>query len=149
MPLNPLDANFLSFEKIVLPELNQRGIAALGMKPMNGNGHAITSGLISAAEMLRYSMSLPVATTIAGIDSPEVLRQNLAIAQNFKSMTPAEMDELRQRCAGPAGDGRFEFYKVSLAYDNPQARLVHHFPLDQQLKEVKDTFEGNLTGSPI
>ena len=34
MPLNVLDANFRSFEKKVLPELNERGIAVLGMKPM-------------------------------------------------------------------------------------------------------------------
>jgi len=34
MPLNPFDRNFdLSFEREVLPEVNRRGIAALGMKP--------------------------------------------------------------------------------------------------------------------
>ncbi len=34
MPLNPFDRNFdLSFEQEVLPEVNRRGIAALGMKP--------------------------------------------------------------------------------------------------------------------
>jgi len=32
MPLNPFDANFQSFEKKVLPVLNRRGIAAIGMK---------------------------------------------------------------------------------------------------------------------
>jgi uncharacterized protein len=149
MPLNPFDASFLSFETIVLPELSKRGIAALGMKPMNGNGHAITAGVVSADEMLRYAMSLPVATTLAGIDSPEVLRQNLTIAQNFKPMAPSEMDELRTRCAAFSGDGRYELYKVSLAYDNPQARMAHHFPIDQQQKEVKDIFEGNLSASPI
>jgi aryl-alcohol dehydrogenase-like predicted oxidoreductase len=149
MPLNPFDANFLSFEKIVLPELNKRGIAALGMKPMNGNANAIQNGVVQAEEMLRYAMSLPVATTITGIDSPEVLQQNLRIAQNFQPMSPEEMNALRARCADLAGDGRFEPYKVSLVYDNPQARLPHGFPLDPQLKEVKDMFEGNLTGSPI
>lgn len=34
MPLNCFDANFRSFEKLVLPELRRRGIAALGMKSM-------------------------------------------------------------------------------------------------------------------
>src|SRR5258708_7973681 len=33
MPLNVFDSNFRSFEQQVLPELNKRGIAALGMKP--------------------------------------------------------------------------------------------------------------------
>jgi aryl-alcohol dehydrogenase-like predicted oxidoreductase len=149
MPLNPFDANFLSFEEIALPELNKRGIAALGMKPMNGNAKAIKNGMVQAEEMLRYAMSLPVATTLTGIDSPEILQQNLRIAQNFQPMSPEEMNSLRARCADLAGDGRFEPYKVSLIYDNPQARLPHGFPLDQQQKEVKDMFAANLTASPI
>jgi aryl-alcohol dehydrogenase-like predicted oxidoreductase len=149
MPLNPFDSNFLSFEKVVLPELHNRGIAALGMKPMNGNAMAIKGGLVTAAEMLRYAMSLPVATTIAGIDSPEVLRQNLALAQDFQPMSAGDMQALRDKCATLAADGRFELYKVSLAYDNPQARIVHHFPIDQAQKEVKDMLESNLTASPI
>jgi hypothetical protein len=48
----------------VLPELNKLGIAALGMKPLNGHGKAIKNGVITAQEALRYAMSLPVATTI-------------------------------------------------------------------------------------
>jgi hypothetical protein len=119
------------------------------MKPMNGNAEAIKKGLVTAEEMLRYAMSLPVTTTICGIDSPEILRQDLQIAQNFQPLSAEEMDEIRGKCAVAAGDGRFELYKMTLAYDNPQARLVHHFPLDQQQKEIKDMFEGNLTASPI
>ncbi len=38
MPLNPFDANFFSFETKVLPVLNERGIAPLGMKPIGGHG---------------------------------------------------------------------------------------------------------------
>src|SRR6201993_5084069 len=72
MPLNPLDATFRSFEKQVLPEVNQRGIAALGMKSMGGTASAVKSGLVKAEEMLRDAMSLPVATTIAGMGSPDV-----------------------------------------------------------------------------
>jgi predicted aldo/keto reductase-like oxidoreductase len=41
MPLNAFDATFRSFEQKVLPELNRRGIAAVGMKPLNGRGDAI------------------------------------------------------------------------------------------------------------
>ena len=47
------------------------------------------------------------------------------------------MKSLRDRCAGFAGDGRFEPYKISLRYDNPQARLAHGFPLDPTQKEVQ------------
>ena len=138
MPLNCFDASFHSFEKQVLPEVNKRGMAALGMKPMGGTATAVKSGLVKAEEMLRYAMSLPVATTIAGMDSLAVLRQNLAVARGFKPLTAREMQALRDRCATAAGDGRHEVYKLSLRFDNPQARLPHGFPLDATQKEVQE-----------
>jgi predicted aldo/keto reductase-like oxidoreductase len=138
MPLNCLDATFRSFEKQVVPEANKRGIAVLGMKPMGGTAWAVKNGVVKAEEMLRYAMSLPVATTITGMDSFVVLRQNLRVARGFKPMTPAEMESLRDRCAKSAGDGRYEPYKLSLKFDNPQARLPHGFPLDPTQKEVQE-----------
>jgi aryl-alcohol dehydrogenase-like predicted oxidoreductase len=138
MPLNCLDATFRSFERDVLPEANKRGIRVLGMKPMAGTAGAVKSGLVSAEEMLRYAMSLPVATTIAGMDSLDVLRQNLRVARGFKPMTPSEMQALRDRCRAAAGDGRYEPYKLSLKFDNPQARWAHGFPLDSTQKEVQE-----------
>jgi aryl-alcohol dehydrogenase-like predicted oxidoreductase len=138
MPLNCLDSTFRSFEKLVLPEVNKRGIAALGMKSMGGQAGAVKTGLVKAEEMLRYAMSLPVATTIAGMDSFAVLRQNLRVARGFKPMTAKEMQTLRDRCARAAGDGRYEPYKLSLKFDNPQARLAHGFPLDITQKEVQE-----------
>lgn len=140
MPLNAFDANFRSFEQQVLPELNKRGIAALGMKPLNGHGDAIKAGIITPEEALRYAMSLPVATTITGIDKMEVLQQNLQIAQNFTAMTESEMNALRERCKSEAADGRYELYKLSLKFDNPESRIAHGFPLDTQQAEVKDMF---------
>ena len=149
MPLNPFDASFHSFEKWVLPELNKRGIAALGMKPLNGKGDAIKKGLVRVEEMLRYAMSLPVTTTITGMESLEVLQQNLKIAQNFEPMSAPEMEALRAKCQPYAGDGRFEHYKVSLQYDNPEARMAHGFPIDTQQKEVKEIMkEAMNTGLP-
>jgi predicted aldo/keto reductase-like oxidoreductase len=138
MPLNCLDATFRSFEKEVLPEANRRGIAVLGMKPMGGTATAVKSGLVKAEEMLRYAMSLPVATTISGMDSLDVLRKNLAVARGFRPMTAAQMQALRDRCAEASGDGRHEVYKLSLRFDNPQARLPHGFPLDATQKEVQE-----------
>ena len=137
-PLNPMDAHFRSFETTVLPECNRRGIAVLGMKPMGGAGDMITKGAVTAEETLRYAMSLPVATTIAGVDKLEVLHQNLKIAQNFQPMSPQEMQALRDRVQEHAGDGHFELYKTSIKYDNPQARLAHDFPIDGKSVEVQE-----------
>ena len=47
------------------------------MKSLGGSGEMVTSGAITPEEGLRYAMSLPVATTISGIDSLDVLEQNL------------------------------------------------------------------------
>jgi aryl-alcohol dehydrogenase-like predicted oxidoreductase len=149
MPLNPFDATFRSFEQLVLPELNKRGIAVLGMKPLTGRGEPLKKGVITPDQMLRYAMSLPVSVTITGMERLDVLHQNLAIAQNFQPMSPAEMEDVRDQCRGLAADGRFEHYKATLQFDNPEAREAHHYPIDPEQKEVKEMLlETVNTGRP-
>ena len=150
MPLNPFDANFeFSFERQVLPELTRRNIAVLGMKPICGKAEPVKQGLVTAEELLRYAMSLPVTTTITGMDKVDVVRQALRVAQNFKPLPAAEMQALRDRVRPQSADARFEPYKVSLQFDNPEARLAHEFPLDIQQKEVKEMLGASEnTGKP-
>jgi hypothetical protein len=78
-------------------------------------------------------MSLPVATTISGIDSMRVLKQNLAIASNFKPLTMTQMVRLRHRCADAASDGRFELYKTTAQHEGDEGRSQHSFPLEKEL----------------
>jgi aryl-alcohol dehydrogenase-like predicted oxidoreductase len=133
MPLNAFDASYRSFQQHVLPEALRRGMGALGMKSLGGGGEPIQQGAITVAEALRYAMSLPVSTTISGIDSLEVLRQNLAIARNFQPMTANEMIELRDRCAGDAADGHLELYKSTKKYDAAVGREQHGYPSQEEL----------------
>jgi predicted aldo/keto reductase-like oxidoreductase len=133
LPLNPFDATFRSFEQQVLPELNRRGIAPLGMKSMCGLGDPVKRRAVTPTEALRYAMSLPVATTVSGIDSLKVLRQNLRIAQSFEPMSAQEMQALRTRCAAVAADGHFELYKTSKKFDGPPGRKQHNFPSTDEL----------------
>jgi predicted aldo/keto reductase-like oxidoreductase len=133
MPLNPFDGAYRSFALNVLPEVNKRGMAALGMKSLGGNGQPVIQGAVTVAEALRYAMSLPVATTISGVDSLAVLRQNLVIARGFTPMTPAEMDSLRRRCAAAAGDGHLELYKSTMKYDGDLGRKLHGLPPEKEL----------------
>jgi uncharacterized protein len=133
MPLNCFDAGFRSFENQVLPEVNRRGMAALGMKSLGGSGEMVRHGAISAKEGLSYAMSLPVATTISGIDRMEVLEQNLAIAVNFQPMAAGQMRSLRDRTKVLAADGRFEMFKISTKYDGKIGRQQHHFPTVDEL----------------
>ena len=150
MPLNAFDSQFRSFEQQVLPELTRRGIAPLGMKPMQGHGDAILKGAIGAQDALRYAMSLPVAVTITGMERPDVLQQNLKIARGFQAMTAAEMQNVRDRVKVYAADGRFELYKLSLKFDNPEARMAHGFPLDMKSVEVKEMMGATEnTGRPF
>lgn len=81
MPLNCFDATYRSFERQVLPEALRCGMGALGMKSLGGSGEAVMKGAVTIEEALRYAMSLPVARVISGIDSLQVLHQNLAIAR--------------------------------------------------------------------
>jgi aryl-alcohol dehydrogenase-like predicted oxidoreductase len=133
MPLNCFDATYRSFEQQVLPQLVRQQIAALGMKSLGGDGQPILHGVVAAEEALRYAMSLPVATTITGIDSLEVLRQNLAIARGFTPMSASEMQTLRERCAGYAADGHLELYKSTKRYDGGVGRDQHGYPSSKEL----------------
>ena len=149
MPLNPFDANFFSFEKKVLPVLVERGIAPLGMKPIGGHGEPVRGGVFTAEELLRYAMSLPVATTITGVSEPHILEQNLKVAQTFVPMTTQEMEVMRERAKPYSGDGHFELYKTSIKFDNPEARLAHEFPIDMQSVEVKQmVYSTSNSGRP-
>jgi predicted aldo/keto reductase-like oxidoreductase len=125
MPLNVFDGTYRSFEQDVLPILNQRGIAPIGMKSLSGNGESIKQGIVSVEEALRYVLSLPIATLVSGIDSRTVLRQNLDIVRRFTPMTVADMEALRNRVAPYARSGKFELFKSSNRYDGPVGREQH------------------------
>jgi len=133
LPLNCFDGSFRSFEQRVLPELTRRGIAPIGMKSLGGSGEAVKAGVISVKEALSYAMSLPVATTVSGIPSLAILRQNLAIAGGFQPLSTKEMQALRARYSRYAGDGRFELYKSSKKYDGAIGRQQHGFPTEEEL----------------
>lgn len=133
LPLNVFDASFRSFEQRVLPELRRQSIAAIGMKSLCGSGEAVRKRVVSIEDALRYAMSLPVATTVSGIDSMRVLKQNLRIANDFKPFTATQMERLRHRLAATAADGRFERYKTTAEHDGDEGREQHGFPLQEEL----------------
>jgi aryl-alcohol dehydrogenase-like predicted oxidoreductase len=133
MPLNALDGTFKSFEHQVLPEANKRGIAVLGMKSLGGSGEIVSRGALTAEEGLRYAMSLPVATTISGMDSIGVLEQNLNVARGFRPLSAEAMQTLRERARPLAADGRYELFKTTTKYDGKVGREQHQYPPEQKL----------------
>ena len=133
MPLNPFDGSYRSFQRTVLPEAIRQGITPIGMKSMGGGGEPIARGVVTPAELLRYAMSLPVLTTISGIDSYAVFAQNLAIAIDFVPMSAVERATLEARVRDVAGDGRLELYKSTKKYDAAVGRQEHHYPPQSEL----------------
>lgn len=134
LPLNCFDASFRSFEEEILPKLNDRRIAPIGMKSLGGTGMPVKKKSITAEEGLRYAMSLPVATTVSGIESMKILEQNLEIARGFKPMTKREMQALRKRVEDDAKGGRFELYKISMMHDADEGRKTHRVPSMKELQ---------------
>ncbi len=133
LPLNGFDAEFRSFQHQVLPELARQQIAAIGMKSLGGDGRVIRRKAANVADAIRYAMSLPVCTTISGIDSLKVLRQNLRIARGFSPMTAGERRKYEQSIAEYAGDGRFELYKTSAEHEGETGRKQHGFPSQDEV----------------
>ncbi len=132
-PINAFDAQFRSFASLVLPDAVNRGMAVLGMKPFQGSGAPFHHGdvTLTPEQALRYAMSVPgVTTTITGMESLPVLRQNLAIARGFKPYSGADMQQVVAAVSPWAGDGRFELYKTSLSSDDIVTRQMHEMPLN-------------------
>ena len=73
-------------------------------------------------------MSLPVCTTVSGIDSLNVLRQNLQIARGFSPMSARERQAYERSLADYALDGRFELYKTTAEHEGEVGRKQHGFP---------------------
>jgi len=133
LPLNGFDAGFRSFQRQVLPELARQHIAPIGMKSLGGDGRAVTQRAASVVDALRYAMSLPVCTTVSGIDSLTVLRQNLKIARAFAPMSAREKRVYEHRLREKANDGRYELYKTSAEHEGEEGRRQHGFPSQEDV----------------
>lgn len=127
MPVNVMDAHYRSFQYGVLPELNKRGIGCIGMKSLGGDGQMIEAGL-TPEQARGYALSLPISTLVCGIESPENLNQDLAIARQWQPMSEEEMESLREQVKTVATDGRHEWFKSTQYYDAATHRDQHGFP---------------------
>jgi hypothetical protein len=78
-------------------------------------------------------MSVPVSTTISGLESLAVLQQNLKIAPGFKPLGAEAMQATRERVRNLAAGGRHELFKTTTKYDGKVGREQHHFPTVEKL----------------
>ncbi|HXH50993.1 MAG TPA: aldo/keto reductase [Terriglobia bacterium] len=100
MPLNIADAHYLSFQSLTLPVATERGMGIQGMKNF---GNAKLMQDFSAEECLTYVLSLPISCTAIGCTTIGQLEDDVRIAQQFKQLSPDNMQSLRQRAKGIAG----------------------------------------------
>jgi aryl-alcohol dehydrogenase-like predicted oxidoreductase len=133
MPINPFDPSFRSFERSVLPTAIQKGMAVFSLKSMSGSGESIVRGALTPTEALSYAMSVPgVSSTVSGMESMEVLDQNLEILRSFKPLAEEQMAALREH-GRQFSDGRYELYKTTVKYESDLGRAQHGFPSSADL----------------
>jgi aryl-alcohol dehydrogenase-like predicted oxidoreductase len=114
MAMNAADPHYLSFKKYLLPEAQKLGIAIIGMKvatrgrmistwtppPLDDQPARMATekpGTITIKEALTYNMSLPVSTSIIGVDNVAQIEENIKIASEFSPLSEAEMAELEYK----------------------------------------------------
>jgi len=110
LPVNVLDYHYRSFQNQIIPQANERNMGVIGMKSL-ASGHIFKTD-IKVKEAIRYSLSMPISTLVSGIDSFEVLEQNLEIVRDFQPYSDEELTELRNRFKGEAYKGQHEYYKT-------------------------------------
>jgi aryl-alcohol dehydrogenase-like predicted oxidoreductase len=103
--VNPADPRRRPFVPTVVAEARRQGMGVVGMKVLAAG--ALTREA-PAGDLIRYAATL-TDTVIIGCSTPAEVRENLAAAQSFVPMTPAEMRALERRVA-PRAD-RYDYFK--------------------------------------
>lgn len=111
MPLHAADPSYLSFEKLVLPEAQKRGLGIQGMKSL-ANAKLLQS--LSVRQCIQYVLSLPIHCLAVGCTTIGQIEDDVRIAQEFGRLGETEMSALRERVKQLAG-ASLEDWKRDLA----------------------------------
>lgn len=111
LAVNAADVHYLSFKNYLLPEVQKQQIGIVGMKVAT-RGRMLSSwtpppiadqparmatlkpGTLTIKEALNYSMSLPVSTTIIGVDNVAQIEEDVKIASEFTPLNEEQMEEI-------------------------------------------------------
>lgn len=132
MPVNVCDHFYRSFVQTICPIAEKQGTGVIGMKTLAGGtkeagGKLVAAKVCTAEEAIRFALSQPIASAVTGIDSMDVLKQNLRIAHEFKPLVGEELERLLAKVKPHAGDGRHERFKSTIDFDGPYHRKQHGF----------------------
>ena len=84
IPLNPADPEYLSFEKIALPAVVERGLGVQVMKSL-GNGKLLTS--LTARDCIHYALSLPTHCITLGFTSLGQVEDDVRFAKEYEPLS--------------------------------------------------------------
>lgn len=114
MAVNAADRHYLSFIEHLLPAAQEMRMGIIGMKVAT-RGRVLSSwtppppdqqpermrtakpGTLTIQEALSYNLSLPVSTTIIGVDTVAQIEQNVRFASTFTPLSEVQMRELERR----------------------------------------------------
>ncbi|MDQ2841252.1 MAG: aldo/keto reductase [Acidobacteriota bacterium] len=122
MPINVMDAHYRSFGHLVAPELVKRNIGVLGMKSM-GDGVILKSKTVTPMECLQYALRMPTSVVITGIDTPAILDQAMEAAHTDRQLSQEQLDAILAKTKQAAGNGDWELFKTSGAFDSTAENL--------------------------
>ncbi len=114
MAVNAADRHYLSFIEHLLPAALEQRLGIIGMKvatrgrvlsswtpppaeQQNERMRTKLSGTLTIQEALAYNLTLPVSTTIIGVDTVAQMEENVAFASSFTPLSEAQMRELEKR----------------------------------------------------
>ena len=96
------------FSTAVLPVAKAKNVGVVAMK-VPAYGRLFKPNLLSGMEQaMGYSLSLPgVHCCVIAAENPQQLESNVRVAQNYKALTQAQMDEIEQLTVNAGEDGAF------------------------------------------
>ncbi len=133
MPINVMDYFYRSFFHETLPICLGKDVGVLGMKILGGgvsSGKIPGDTSITAEQCVRYTLSQPITSAVRGWTEMAYLEADLAIARDFKAMSPDDIESLLAVAEPEAGDGRHEHFKSTRKFDNPIYRELHGLPVE-------------------
>jgi hypothetical protein len=89
----------------------------------------LPEGTLSPEEARRFALSQPIASLCVGVDSMQVLEQDLRVATDFVPMTPEEQAAAIDKVFHHCWAGQHEPFKTSFDYEGNEARREHGLPL--------------------
>jgi predicted aldo/keto reductase-like oxidoreductase len=89
------------------------------------SGAIVSQGIATPEECWRYVISLPISAVVSGMESLDLLRDNLRMARTLKPMDAAEKSAILERTRDIALGGKVERFKTTRAFDGPVGRKLY------------------------